>query len=125
MLVRLAVFTAVAGAAFLFDVSFKKNSDEVVQTENNSEENHHAPGNVYLIAQTNPVIAKSSVQKSSCRRIHLKSHDKFIQQHHQLRNYQVLKAETVTRTAPLITSYHYLVFHLHFYSSPDEDRLVS
>jgi len=125
LLTRLAIFTALVIAAIFFDVYFENDSLGVNQIETSQEENQNTPGNIYLFAQSNTINAKSSVQKIQFRRIQLKSHDKLIQRYHQLRNYQVLKAEVETDTTPIITSYHYLVFQQHFFSSLKDEPLIS
>lgn len=125
MLARLAVFMLVAGAAFIFDFYFDNEAQFVKSEKEEPEQEKTSQNTVYLISQVNTLTAKSSVQKSTNKRVQVKSHDKFLQKYHQLRNYQVLKAEVQIQTAPIILSYHYLVFQNYFFSDPDDVPFVS
>lgn len=117
---RLALFLAVIGIASLFDSYFEKNPAKFDSIEKKSEEKTAEHNTVYLISQSNSFGAKTSVQKTVTRKLQLKSHDKFIRQYHQLRNYQVLKAEVQLQTTPLISTYPYLAFKNYFFSDPDD-----
>jgi len=125
LLLRLAFFVAVIGVATLFDVYFENNPEKlkVIQTE--SADNTDRQSIIYFVNQTNTFDVKTSSQKDTGRKLQVKSHDKFIQKYHQLRNFQVLKAEVQTQTSPLILSYHYLVFKNYFFSAPDDEPLIS
>ena len=125
LLLRLAFFIAVIGVATLFDVYFENNPEKlkVIQTE--SADNTDRQSIIYFVNQTNTFDVKTSSQKDTGRKLQVKSHDKFIQKYHQLRNFQVLKAEVQTQTSPLILSYHYLVFKNYFFSAPDDEPLIS
>ena len=122
---RLAFFIAIIGVATLFDVYFENNPEKlkVIQTE--TSDNTGEQSIVYFVNQTNTFDVKTSSQKNTGRKMLVKSHDKFIQKYHQLRNFQVLKAEVQTQTSPLILSYHYLVFKNYFFSAPDDEPLIS
>lgn len=123
IILKLALFVGVIGIASLFDIYFDKNPEELKEIQSESKENSKEQNTVYLISQTNSIGAKTSVQKTLTRKLQPKSHDKFIQKYHQLRNYQVLKAEVQTQTTPLIYSYHYLAFKNYFFTNPDDDPL--
>jgi len=123
VVLKLALFVAVIGFASLFDHYFDKNPEEFKEIQSESKANNNNQNTVYLISQTNAVVVKASVQKTLNNKFQLKSHDKFIQKYHQIRNYQVLKAEVQTQTTPLIHSYHYLAFKNYFFSDPDDDPL--
>ncbi len=120
---RLAIFVAVIGLATLFDVYFDEDYAALDELEAKANEHSQEPNTIYLINQTNSVVVKTSVQLTAGKKLQLKSQDKFIQKYHQLRNYQVLKAEVQTQTTPLINSYHYLAFKNYFFSDPDDDPL--
>lgn len=122
---KLALFAAVIGIATLFDIYFESNQKEIDEIEANSSKDDKAKDTILLISQTTDLGAKTSVQKAFARKLQVRSHDKFIQKYYQLRNYQVLKAEVQTQTAPLINSYHYLAFKNYFYSIPDDVPLIS
>lgn len=123
MMVKLVLFAALMGIAFVFD-AYTTPSSALVETEqkapeqqNESQETH----SVYFIAQNNLLAAKTSVQKSLPRNLLSKAYGKYIRKHHELCNHQVLKAEVQLYTTPLIAAYHYLVFQTCFFTDPDED----
>ena len=114
---------AVVSGAILLDVYFDGNSSELESTHAESEMPGSESGGVYIIAQTNTTGAKTSVQKLQKRKLLVQSHDKFLRKYHQVRNNEVLKAEVQPQTAPIIQSYHYLIFQNSFFTHPDEDPL--
>lgn len=122
---QLALFVAVIGIAALFDIYFENDRIEIKETEAGSSEGEKEQDSILLIGQSTNFGAKTSENKTLVRKLHVKSHDKFIQKYYQIRNYQVLKAEVQTQTTPLINSYHYLAFQNYFYSLPDDVPLNS
>ncbi|WP_321348446.1 hypothetical protein [uncultured Draconibacterium sp.] len=120
--VRLAMFLAVISAALILDNYFGNNPEEVEKIQAESQEQSNEQGAVYLITQTAPNTIKTLEDRVTARNSKLQLHDKFLQNYHSIRNYQVLKAEVVMQTTPLISSYHYLVFQNHVFT-PDEDPL--
>jgi len=122
--IQIALFLAIIGAAVLLDVYFEKSPAEFANIHTESEEETTEHGSVYLISQSSSVSLKTSVQKTSERKLQVKSHDKFLRKYHHLRNYQVFKAEVKKQTTPLILSYHYLVFQNYFFTHPDKDPLI-
>jgi len=125
LVLRLALFVAVIGVATLFDIYFESDSSILEEIQNESAANSGEQGKMYFVNQTNTINAKTASQKNTARKLQIKSHDKFIQKYHQLRNYQVLKAEVQAQTTPLISSYHYLAFKNYFFSDPDDEAPIS
>lgn len=125
LVIRLAIFIAVIGVATILDVYFEKNPESVEDIHAESANNSGERSKMYFVYQTNTFNAKTSVQKNLERKLQVKSQDKLVQKYHQLRNYQVLKAEVQSQTTPLILSYHYLVFKNYFFTVPDDDPLIS
>ncbi|WP_347839652.1 hypothetical protein [uncultured Draconibacterium sp.] len=123
LMAKLALFMVVVAAAFILDVYFGNHPEELKKIQAESQEQSSDQGKVYLITQTTVNSVKILEQKASARQLKLQLHDKFLRNHHSSRNYQVLKAEVVKQTTPLILSYHYLVFQNHIFS-PDEDPLA-
>lgn len=119
----MALFVAIIGAAFFLDVYIENNPAELDDIQAQNEAQTKDSGGVYLIAQTGTLSVKTSVQKSSSRKLQVHSHDKFLRKYHQHRNNDVLKAEVQPQAAPIIQSYHYLVFQNYFFTQPDEDSL--
>lgn len=122
---HLALFIAIIGVASLFDLYFESNPDKLEDIQTESATNTNGQAKMYFVAQINTTNIKTSIQKNIGRKLLVKSQDKFIQKYHQLRSYQVLKAEVQTQTTPLILSYHYLVFKNYFYTVPDDEPLIS
>ena len=126
MLKRFAFFTAIIGAAFLFDIYFDDHPVELNQIENSSkEESATEKGIVYLFSSVNNSSVKTSVQKTPTRKLYEQKHNKNLQNYHQVRNYQLLKAESKLPKRPLIFSYHHLTFRHFFYTFPDDDPFIS
>lgn len=121
---NIAIFAAVIAVAAVFDIYFENRGVQVAGIGNSSNTTENEKGSVQLFSQTVDFGVKIQVLKSVQRKIQLKTHDKFLQQFHQLRNYQVLKAEVQTQTAPQIFSYKYLSFLNFIFASPDDFQLA-
>lgn len=124
LLIQTVLFLAIVGTAVVFDVYFENNPTELENIQTESEKHSAEPGGVYLIAQIGQTTIKTSVQKSTNRKLQVQAHDKFLRKYYQIRNYQILKAEAELQTAPLIQSYHYLVFQNFFFTQPDDEPLA-
>lgn len=124
ILVRIAMTLAIVGAAVLFDVYFENDLDELENIQTESKEHSTEKGSIYIIAQSSTISPKTSGEKSSNRKLKIQLHDKFLRKYHQIRNNQVLQAEQASQSAPVIQSYHYLVFQNYFFTQPDDDPLV-
>lgn len=118
--IRLAVFAGLIAVAALLDIYFENSGVQLAGVEKSADSNTGEKGSVQLYSQTVDLGGKIQVLKVVQRKIQPKSHDKLLQQFHQHRNYQVLKAEVQTQTAPLILTYHYLAFRNYVYISPDD-----
>ena len=126
MIIRLVLFAALIGVASLVDDYLKKNPVQIAQDDTSSNHSANENGTIYLFTQASYTFnVKPSVQKTPSRKLFEQSHDKFLRKYHQLRNYQVLKADALTHSVPLILSYHYLVFRNYFYTVPDDDPHLS
>lgn len=125
LLLRLALFVAVIGVASLFDFYFENNPDKLENIQRESADNNAGHSKMYFVSHVISVDVKTYSQKSFGRKLPIKSHDKFVQKYHHLRNHQVLKAEVQTQTTPLIHSYHYLVFKNYFFTDPDDEPLIA
>jgi len=120
LILKLAVVVSIAGAAFVLDLYFDKNPVHLVQSQN-EENNHSAGSTVFTIYYAgNPASLKSFVQKTPSRFIHGHLHDKYLQKHHQLRNFHVLKSDFSKPRVPLILSTHFIIFRGTYTGSPDD-----
>lgn len=118
---QILLFVAIIGIASALDIYFNKNHVEFAEIETESTDNNQEKNSILLISQSFNSGVKTTEQKFSSRKIQIKSHTRFVQKNYQLRNYQVLKAEVETQTAPLINSYHYLAYKNYFFTNPDDD----
>lgn len=122
LIIKLAVFAILTAAAVLADAYLDKNPAGLYNIEASTKAQAPSQGEFVVLVQSFSTSAKTLAQKAPERTLHLGAHDKFLQNYHSVRDFQVLKAEVIHQTTPLITSYHYLVFQNHFLS-PDEDPL--
>ena len=125
LLIKLALFAVLTGFAFLLDNYFEKNPVEFNEIEANSGQTSDEFASICLFNPANIFSAKISAQKTSDRKLLKRSHDKFLQKYHQLRNYQVLKSDAKTEMVPLVLSYHHIVFRSYFFSLPDDEPHIS
>ena len=125
-LLKLVVFAALLGFAFILDSYLKKESVEITGKNTKKGNDTEVPGVIYFFAQSTTTFnAKISLQKTSDRKFFQQSHDKFIQKYHQLRNYRLLKCEAENLKEPLILTLHFLRFRNYFYSFSDDVPLIS
>ena len=125
LIIRLILFAAVIGFASLLDNYLEKNPVQIDKENTGSNHSANEHGTIYLFTQANYTFnAKTSIQKTPSHKLFEQSHDKFLQKYHQLRNYQVLKADANMHKIPLFLSYHYLVFRNYFYTVPDDDPFL-
>jgi hypothetical protein len=125
LIIRLVLFAAIVGFTSLLDNYLEKNPVQIDKMDTGSNHSANEHGTIYLFTQATTFNAKTSVQKTPSRKLFEQSHDKFLQKYHQLRNYQVLKADAKTHKNPLFLSYHYLVFRNNYYTVPDDEPLLS
>ncbi len=123
LLIRFGIFLALAGTALVLDAYIDKNPTEFENIQAGAEEHNPEQGEVYILAQNTVITAKTSVQKTPTKNNQLEKHNRFLRDYYSVRNFQILKAEVIKQTTPLITSYHFLVFQTHLFS-PDEDPLA-
>lgn len=124
LLVQMALFIAVVSSAVLADIYFEDNPQELKSIQAESKNHSTEASGDYILSQSNSTGVETVVQKSSARKLQVQSHDKFLRKYHQIRNCQILKAEAVLQTTPLIQSYHYLVFQRYLFSQPEIDPMA-
>ena len=81
LVLRLAIFIAIIGAATLFDVYFDSNLDQFEDINSESQQGSTKGGKMFFVNQVSTVNAKTSFQKNTHRKLQVKSHDKFIQKY--------------------------------------------
>ena len=116
-MIRLVVFLALMGAALVLDAYSERNLSDFDTIQAGAEEhNSEQHGEVYILAQSSSFTVKTSIQKTPIRNAQVEKHTKLLRNYCSIRNKQVLKAEVIKQTTPLIASYHFLVYQTHFYS---------
>lgn len=124
-IIRLAVFTALIVAAVLFDHYFENHPVELNQVETGTSRQSAGHSFIYLFNSSNSFSAKTPVFRNYSRKLFVQTHNKLIQKFHQLRNYQVLKADMEKPQTPLIFSYHHLTFRHYYFTFPDDDPSIA
>ena len=125
IIVRLAVFTALIVAAVLFDHYFENHPVEFNQVETGASQQSAGHRFIYLFNSANSFSAKTPGFRNYSRKLFAQTHNKLIQKFHQLRNYQVLKADMEKPQTPLIFSYHHLTFRHYYFTFPDDDPALA
>lgn len=121
-MVRLMVFIIAFGLASILDIYLEKNPVRLCEMEDNSDKPEEEHGVIYLVTQGSTSLnAKTSVQKTPDRKLYQQLHDKFLQNYHQLRNYQVLKAEAKNQKILSVSTCHFIVFRDYSCFFPDDD----
>ena len=124
-IVRLAVFAALIIAAVLFDNYFETHPVEFEKIETDAGQHSADPQFIYLFNSTSSFSAKTPGFKNSSRKLFEQSHNKLLRKYHQIRNYQVLKADCDKTANLLIFSYHYLTFRHYYFTFPDDDPHIA
>jgi len=122
LIIKLTVFLVLIAAAVLIDTYQDKNPTRFDNVQASTKTQAPNQGEIVVLAQSLSISAKTLVQKAPERKLQMEAHDKFLRNYHSVRDFQVLKAEVIHQTTPLITAYHYVVFLNHHFS-PDEDPL--
>ena len=120
-IVRLTVLAVLAGAAYFFDYYFENNPEKVAQLETSHSAESKTQGNFIFYELTRSLNAKQNLHKFPIRFIQSRIHDKFLQKYHQLRNYHVLKAESIKQKVPLVFLIHFVVFRDDHSTLPDDE----
>jgi len=123
LIVKLSVFLILGVAAVLVDNYLDNNPTEFKNIEANAGAPASTSGEIIVLAQSSSLSVKTLAQKVPERNLFAGAHDKFLRNYHSVRDFQVLKAEVIHQTTPLITTYHYLVFQDHLFSPDNEDPL--
>jgi len=126
LVVRLLIFVTAIGFASLLDIYLEKNQVKLDEIQASTEQPSEEHSTVYVVNQVfSNCNAKTPLQKAPDRKLFQQSHDKFLQKYHQLRNYQVLKAEAKNQKITSVLSWHILAVRDYYCIFPDDDPLVS
>lgn len=124
-LLKLFVLAVLLCFAFVLDNYLEKESVEITGKNTQKNRDTEEPCAVYFFVQSTTTSgAKILAQKTSMRKFLQKSHDKFIQKYHQLRNYQLLKCEAENLKEPLILTFHSMGFRNYLHGLSDDVPLI-
>ncbi|MBN1821226.1 MAG: hypothetical protein JW833_10940 [Prolixibacteraceae bacterium] len=120
ILIRILLIAVLIGAAVILDNYLDDHPVKLSQNENN-DQSGNTQESLFIFNPSIVVNAKQIIQKAPFRFLQTEMHDKFLCKYHQLRNFHVLKAETLNQKIPLFLSYHYLIFRNYYSSLPDDE----
>ncbi|NQU86679.1 MAG: hypothetical protein HQ541_13045 [Mariniphaga sp.] len=121
VIIRIVLIAILVGGAFILDNYFETHPVNIDLTENNGGQPVNTQGAFVLYNPVNFMNVKQDFQKVPFRIIHSQRQDKFLQKHHQQRNFHALKDESLKQKVPIVLSYHFLVFRGNYSSLPDNE----
>lgn len=121
IVVRLVLLTVLIGAAFVLDAYLDKNQGAVEQAQTGKNPSSGSQAAFILYTSGNTVILKPNFQKTPSRMIQARLHDKFLQKHHQMRNYHTLKEELFIEKVPQVVACFYQIYRDYFSDRPDDE----
>ena len=124
-MLRLLILVVLAGAAYLTDMYLDENPVNIEQEQSQDNRTASADVTFVLYNPVNTITVKQDFFKTPYRFINLRLHDKFLQKHHQLRNFHVLKEEPLIQKTPLVLTCHFLIMRNYMSSLPDDEPLIS
>jgi len=121
IVVRLVLLAVLIGAAFVLDAYLDKNQETVEQDQTGNSQSSGSQAAFILYTSGNTVTVKPNLQKTPCRLMQARLHDKFLQKHHQMRNYHTLKEEPFIEKVPLVLACFYQIYRDYFSDRPDDE----
>lgn len=117
---RLCMLIALLGSAALFDM-YHGSYQKPMGPHSKSPIQNQADGlKMYVCNQINTYNLKTPSNEFSIRFKLACTQDKFLLKHYNLRTFQMMKAETLHSSFPVLCSYHSLPFNRVIYFSPDD-----
>ncbi|TKG94717.1 hypothetical protein EYV94_12300 [Puteibacter caeruleilacunae] len=125
-ILRTVLFIAVIGAAFVFDMCRSEQFTSEDQEQAQIPMSNSADTDAFMIySSVNTLNLKYSSSKTSIRKLYLRTQDRFLQQHHNIKIYDVLKAKMKIKQMPVILSFHFLDTIRYHFSSPDDPESLA
>ncbi len=125
LLMRLCLMLALIGAAAVFDMYHAANQKLSEKIRKIPVPDEAENQKIYICPQVTSYNLKTPATEFSIRFKYACSEDKFLLKHYNLRTFQIMKAESVQSSFPMICSFHSLPFNRVLYSSPDDTPPVS
>ena len=120
----MTLFLGILAVAMVLDNYFDNNSVEISSAKEEPQQAADEYAAVYIIGQTNSVATKTSIQKSSNRKL-LEQHDKFLRKYHESQYFKRYKIEVKETNTHLFIAFQHLLFRNYYISVPDDDPHLS
>jgi hypothetical protein len=116
---------ALLGSAALFDM-YHSSSQKSIGSQTRLPDKDQADGlKMYVCNQISSYNLKTPANEFSVRFKLAYTQDKFLLKHYNLRTFQMMKAESLRTSFPVLCSYHSLAFNRVIYFSPDDTPPLS
>ncbi|MFY9151119.1 MAG: hypothetical protein WAO52_03825 [Prolixibacteraceae bacterium] len=119
-ILRFCLMLALVGAAAVFDMYHSANQKIADNIRKIPVQDSTESGKTFYCNQIPTFNLKTSTTELSVRFRFAFTQDKFLQKHYNLRTFQLLKAETLNSSFPVVCSFHSLPFNRELYQSPDD-----
>jgi len=119
-IIRLSLLVALIAAAAVFDMYHSSNlklADKIrkIPVSDETETNK-----TFVCTQIPNFNLKTQGSEFSVRFRFACTQDKFLLKYYNLRTFQLMKAEALSSSFPILNSFHYLPFNQVLYASPDD-----
>ncbi|MGE5393949.1 MAG: hypothetical protein ACM3P1_04340 [Candidatus Saccharibacteria bacterium] len=124
-ILRLCMLIALLGSAALFDMYHATNQKSTNPHAKLPVQNQGDGLKMYVCNQINTYNLKTPSNEFSIRFKLAYTQDKFLLKHYNLRTFQMMKAESLHTSFPVLCSFHSLAFNRVIYFSPDDTPPLS
>ena len=119
-IMRLSLLLALVGAAAVFDM-YHSDNQKLTEKMNRIPASDDTEANkTFFCTQVPTYNLKTLGTEFSVRFRFACTQDKFLLKYYNLRTFQLMKAETLHSSFPVICSFHSLPFNRVLYASPDD-----
>ncbi|HAQ19042.1 MAG TPA: hypothetical protein DCR40_07400 [Prolixibacteraceae bacterium] len=119
-IIRLSLLLALVGAAAVFDIYHSANQKLTEKMNRTPASDDTEANKTFFCTQVPTYNLKTLGTEFSVRFRFAYTQDKFILKYYNLRTFQLMKAETLHSSFPVICSFHSLPFNRVLYASPDD-----
>ncbi|MDP2337704.1 MAG: hypothetical protein Q8N05_14925 [Bacteroidota bacterium] len=124
-LVRLCLLLTMVSAAAVFDMYHAVNQKLADNVRKIPASDEAETNKMFFYNQVTSYNLKTSGAEFSFRFRFAYAHDKFLLKHHNLRTFQLMKAEALHSSFSAVCSFHSLPFNRVLYASPDDTPPLS
>lgn len=123
--VRLVLLATLIGGAFVLDAYLDESHTTIEQTQPEKSRSSESQAAFIFYTSGNTVTVNTGFQKASCRLMHTRLHDKFLQKHHQMRNYHTLKEKSFIEKVPLVLVCFHQIYRDSLSDLPDDEPFIA